>query len=195
MKRIDGGIPGVIILEPAVYSDRRGFFFESYRRSALAECGIDIDFVQDNHSGSAANVLRGLHYQLHRPQAKLIRVVRGSAFDVVVDVRRGSPWFGRSHCMFLSEANRRILFVPEGFAHGFYALSDRTEVMYKCSDYYSPNDERGVRWDDPALVIPWPLPAGTTPLLSEKDGDYRTVAEMHPDDFPVFGDDSQPARL
>jgi dTDP-4-dehydrorhamnose 3,5-epimerase len=168
MKRIDTAIPGVCLLEPVVFGDHRGFFMESYHRRRLAELGIDCDFVQDNHSRSRTGVLRGLHYQLGRPQAKLVRATRGRVFDVVVDLRRGSPTFGRWFGAELSEDNRRMLFSPTGFAHGFYVLSELAEVQYKCSDYYAPEEERGIRWDDPKIAIEWPVEA-EGPTLSERD--------------------------
>jgi dTDP-4-dehydrorhamnose 3,5-epimerase len=162
-------IPGVLLLEPKVFGDARGFFLESYSRKAFeAVVGRPVDFVQDNHSLSARGVLRGLHYQLPHPQAKLVRVIRGEIFDVAVDLRRGSPTFGRWAGEVLSARNRRQLWLPEGLAHGFLVLSDEAEVLYKASDYYHPEAERCIRWDDPALAVDWPL-GGAAPVVSTKD--------------------------
>ena len=162
-------IPGLVILEPRVFGDARGWFFESYsRRDLTAALGRPVDFVQDNHSRSARGVLRGLHYQRPFPQGKLVRVGRGEVFDVAVDLRRGSPTFGRWVGERLSAENRRQVFVPEGFAHGFLTLSDEAELLYKATDYYHPETERCIRWDDPALAIAWPL-GGEPPLVSAKD--------------------------
>jgi dTDP-4-dehydrorhamnose 3,5-epimerase len=162
-------LPAVVAVEPRVFGDARGFFFESFNRRELeAALGRTLDLVQDNHSLSAKGVLRGLHYQLPRPQAKLIRVVRGEVFDVAVDLRRGSPTLGRWTGEVLSAANRRQLWIPEGFAHGFLVLSDEAEVLYKTSEYWHPEHERCIRWDDPELAIAWPPGAGR-PILSAKD--------------------------
>jgi dTDP-4-dehydrorhamnose 3,5-epimerase len=162
-------IPDVLVVEPKVFGDARGFFFESFNRKALeAALGRSVDFVQDNHSLSARNVLRGLHYQLPRPQGKLVRVVRGEVFDVAVDLRRGSPTFGRWVGEVLSAENKRQLWIPEGFAHGFLVRSDAAEFLYKTTDYWHPEHERCIRWDDPALAIRWPL-EGASPIVSAKD--------------------------
>ncbi len=178
-------LPGVWLIEPQVHGDARGFFMETYRAEEFAARGIGCAFVQDNHSRSAQGVLRGLHYQLGRPQAKLVRVTTGEVYDVAVDVRRGSPTFGRWMAAILSAENRRQLFIPEGFAHGFCVLSDTAEFVYKCSDYYAPAEERGIIWNDPKLAIPWPLPAGSSPLLSAKDQRYPTLGEVPAADLPV----------
>ena len=168
MKVTPGVLPEVLVLEPRVFGDDRGFFLESYNRRALAEAtGIDIGFVQDNHSRSARNVLRGLHYQLKQAQGKLIRVVAGEIFDVAVDLRRSSPSFGRWMGQHLSAQNKHSLWVPPGFAHGFLTLSEFAEVLYKTTDYYAPEHERCVLWNDPDIGIEWPF-AGV-PLVSEKD--------------------------
>ena len=159
-------LSGVIIVEPRVFADARGFFLETWNRQHFQESGIDADFVQDNHSQSVAGVLRGLHYQIERPQGKLIWVIRGEIFDVGVDLRRSSPTFGRWTSVRLSAENRRQLYFPPGFAHGFCALSPEVEVIYKCSDYYQPALERTICWNDPQLGIDWPIAA---PLLSPKD--------------------------
>jgi dTDP-4-dehydrorhamnose 3,5-epimerase len=162
-------IPGVVVIEPRVFGDARGFLFESFSRRRLeAALGRSVEFVQDNHSLSARGVLRGLHYQLPHPQAKLVRVVRGEVFDVAVDLRRGSPTLGRWAGEVLSAENRRQVFIPEGFAHGFLALSDEAELLYKISDYWQPEHERCIRWDDPDLAIPWPV-RDSAPILSAKD--------------------------
>lgn len=160
-------LAGVRVLEPRVFGDSRGFFLESYNRAELAPAGIEAEFVQDNHSRSARHVLRGLHYQLRRPQGKLVRVVRGAVFDVAVDLRRGSPSFGRWFGETLSDENKRMLWIPPGLAHGFLVTSDSADVLYKATDYYAPEDEVSLRWDDPAIGIQWPLQG--EPIVSAKD--------------------------
>jgi dTDP-4-dehydrorhamnose 3,5-epimerase len=170
-------IPDVLLIEPQVFGDERGFFMETYRASQLAEAGVQAEFVQDNHSGSRRGILRGLHYQIRRPQGKLVRAVAGEIFDVAVDVRRGSPTFGRWVGYSLSAENRRQLWVPPGLAHGFYVVSEWAEVVYKATDYYAPEWERSVRWDDPELGISWPLVGGSPPTLSAKDAAGRPLAE------------------
>jgi dTDP-4-dehydrorhamnose 3,5-epimerase len=162
-------IPAVVVVEPKVFGDARGFFFESFNQKKLeAALGRPLPFVQDNHSRSARGVLRGLHYQLPRPQGKLVRVVRGEVFDVAVDLRRGSPTQGRWVGERLSAENKRQLWIPEGFAHGFLVLSDEAEFLYKTTDYWCPEHERCIRWDDPALAIAWP-DTGAAPQVSPKD--------------------------
>ena len=162
-------IPAVVVVEPKVFGDARGFFFESFNQRKLeAALGRPLPFVQDNHSRSARGVLRGLHYQLPRPQGKLVRVVRGEVFDVAVDLRRGSRSCGRWVGERLSAENKRQLWIPEGFAHGFLVLSDEAEFLYKTTDYWYPEHERCIRWDDPTLAIAWP-DAGTAPQVSQKD--------------------------
>lgn len=162
-------LPGVLVLQPKVFGDARGFFLESYNHKVFAEAvGRPVDFVQDNHSLSARGVLRGLHYQLPHPQGKLVRVTRGEVFDVAVDLRRDSPTFGRWVGEVLSAENRRQLWIPEGMAHGFLVLSDTAEFLYKASDYYHPESECCIRWDDPELSIRWPL-GGAPPVVSAKD--------------------------
>ncbi|MDO8291999.1 MAG: dTDP-4-dehydrorhamnose 3,5-epimerase [Gallionella sp.] len=176
MKATRTAIPDLLIIEPKVFGDDRGFFFESFNRRKFAELtGRDVDFVQDNHSRSAKNVLRGLHYQIHHPQAKLVRVVQGAVLDVAVDIRRNSPTFGRHAAVELSAENKRILWIPEGFAHGFSVLSDTAEFLYKTTDYWYPEHERCLRWDDPVLAIDWQLQAA--PALSGKDAQGKTLAE------------------
>ena len=161
-------IPDVLIIEPKVFGDARGFFFESYNRRTFREAtGIDVDFVQDNHSRSARGVLRGLHYQIRQPQGKLVRVVAGEVFDVAVDLRRASPTFGKWVGATLSAENKRMMWVPAGFAHGFLVTSEHAEFLYKTTDYYAPEHERCIAWNDPALAIAWPLDG--EPALSAKD--------------------------
>lgn len=183
MKAIKTNLPGVMLLEPRVFRDGRGFFLESYNRRQFSQAGIHADWVQDNHSRSEGGVLRGLHYQLNRPQAKLVRVVRGEIYDVVVDVRRNSNTLGQWVGQVLSEGNQRILFVPRGFAHGFYVMSGIADVHYKCDDFYTPEEERGLRWDDPSLKIDWPISSGGDPFLSERDAAFPLLAECGPQDL------------
>ncbi len=163
-------LDGVLILEPKVFGDARGFFMESYnQRDFAAATGLNLDFVQDNHSRSRRGVLRGLHYQIQQPQGKLVRVVRGAVFDVAVDIRRSSPTFGRWAGVELSEDNQRQFWIPPGFAHGFVVLSESADFLYKASDWYAPEHERGIAWNDPAIGVEWPLDAIGEPLLSDKD--------------------------
>ena len=170
MQATPSAIPEVILLEPKVFGDERGFFLESWNRRGFAALGIDRDFVQDNHSRSAQGILRGLHYQTEHTQGKLVRVVAGEVFDGAVDMRRASPTFGRWVGYTLSAANRRMLWVPPGFAHGFYVTSaEGAEFLYKCTDYYDPAHEVSIRWDDPTIGIEWPLVDGRAPALSAKD--------------------------
>ena len=172
MHVIPTALAGVLVLEPRVFGDDRGFFMESYNRRSFAQAtGLDIDFVQDTHSRSRKGVLRGLHYQVRQPQGKLVRVTHGAVFDVAVDIRRGSPTFGRWVGVELSADNHRQLWVPPGLAHGFVVLSDSADFLYKTTDYYAPEHERSIAWDDPAIGIDWPLAAHgiTAPLLSAKD--------------------------
>lgn len=172
-------IPDVMLVEPEVFGDTRGFFFESFNRRMFEEAiGRDLDFVQDNHSRSARNVLRGLHFQVQQPQGKLVRVAIGSIFDVAVDIRRDSPTFRRWVGVELSAENQRQLWVPEGFAHGFLVTSDSADVLYKATDYYAPEHERSIRWDDPTLGIEWPLDG--PPRLSGKDRDARSLTALKP---------------
>lgn len=169
MKFIPSKIPEVILLEPTVYGDHRGFFMETWQRQTFAENGIDYDFVQDNHSKSSHGILRGLHYQIQQPQGKLVRVVEGAVFDVAVDMRQSSPTFGQWVGYELSADNHRMLWVPPGFAHGFYVMSETAEFVYKCTDYYAPEYERSVLWNDADLAINWHLVDEEQPILSEKD--------------------------
>ena len=169
MKATATTIPDVLIIEPRVFGDARGFFFESFNKKAFAQAtGLDLDFVQDNHSRSAKGVLRGLHYQIEQPQGKLVRVVRGAVFDVAVDLRKNSATFGQWVGAELSEENNRQMWVPPGFAHGFLTLSESADFLYKTTDYYAPQFERCVAWDDPTLAVVWPL-AGNLPQVSVKD--------------------------
>ena len=168
MKVIQSDIPEVLVLEPKVFGDARGFFLESYNQQVFREATqLAPEFMQDNHSRSARGVLRGLHYQIHQPQAKLVRVIAGEVYDVAVDLRKSSPTFGRWVGEYLSAENKRMMWVPEGFAHGFLVLSENAEFLYKTTDYYAPEHERCIRWDDPELGIEWPLQGA--PLLSAKD--------------------------
>jgi dTDP-4-dehydrorhamnose 3,5-epimerase len=163
----DTQLPGVLLLEPRVFTDARGFFFEAYNRRELAHCGLDLEFVQDNQSRSQHRVLRGLHYQVQKPQGKLVRVLAGEIFDVAVDLRRSSPAFGRWTGARLSADNHLALWIPPGFAHGFLVLSEQADVLYKATDYYAPELERVLRWDDPQIAIEWPLIG--VPILSARD--------------------------
>ena len=181
-------LPEVSILEPRVFGDTRGFFMETYSARAFAAVGIERAFVQDNHSLSGRGTLRGLHYQLQNPQAKLCRVVRGAVWDVAVDIRRGSPTFGQHVGTLLSGHNKRQLYVPRGFAHGFLVLSDEAEFLYKCDDYYAPGDEYSLKWDDAKLAIEWPLGEYEIgePRLSEKDLNAPRLSEICDANLPQF---------
>lgn len=179
MNVVATAIPDVLLIEPKVFGDERGFFYESYNRRTLRDAiGLDLEFVQDNHSMSERNVLRGLHYQLRRPQGKLVRVISGEVFDVAVDLRRESSTFRKWVGFPLSAASRRMAWIPPGFAHGFVVTSERAEFVYKVSEYYSPDDERTIRWDDPELRIAWPIVGA--PILARKDiaGAYLGNAEL-----------------
>ena len=176
MKAIQTALPGVLVIEPAVFGDDRGSFFESWNKRAFsALVGREVDFVQDNHSTSVRGVLRGLHYQVANTQGKLVRVVSGEVFDVAVDMRRSSPTFGRWAGERLSAENRRMMWVPEGFAHGFLVLSERAEFLYKTTDYYAPQHERTLLWNDPAIGVRWPLE--TEPILKPKDAAGTPLAQ------------------
>lgn len=172
-------IEGVIIVDVASHGDARGYFMETYKRPDFVAGGIGCEFVQDNQSSSTRGVLRGLHFQIEHPQSKLVRVVKGEVFDVVVDLREGSPTFGRWEGVVLSAENRRQFFIPRGFAHGFLVLSDTAEFCYKCDDVYHPNDEGGLMWDDPDIGIEWPIPAGMEIVLSEKDKGQPSLLDYH----------------
>ena len=182
MNSIPTELPGVVVIEPRVFPDTRGFFFESYHAERYAQAGITPVFVQDNHTSSIKDTIRGLHYQWRHPQAKLLRVIRGVVFDVAADIRRGSPTFGRWTGVELSAENRRQLFVPAGFAHGFCAISEVAEVEYKCSDFYVPDDQHGVLWSDPTIGIRWPV---QNPILSDQDRHFLNLMAER-DDLPVY---------
>ncbi len=170
MQIVEHALNGVLLIEPRVFGDERGFFFESYNQQAFAAAsGQTLPFVQDNHSRSSANVLRGLHYQIEHAQGKLVRVIHGEVFDVAVDLRRSSPSFGQWTGHYLSAANKRQLWVPAGFAHGFLVVSETAELLYKTTDFYRPEHERCIAWNDPQLNIRWPLPEGIEPIVSAKD--------------------------
>lgn len=178
VERNAGGISGLHIITPKVHGDERGYFMETYNETDMKKAGIDVRFVQDNQSMSVRGVLRGMHYQRNYPQAKLIRVISGSIFDAVIDLRKDSETFGRWHGVILSEENHRQLFVPEGFAHGFLVLSDRAEVFYKCNDFYHPDDEGGIAWNDPEIGIEWPgIENGEGLIISEKDQKWKSLNE------------------
>jgi len=169
MRIVQTGIPDVMVIEPDVFGDERGFFMESWQKRKFAAAGIEGEFVQDNHSRSLQSTLRGLHYQIEQPQGKLVRATVGEVFDVAVDIRRGSSTFGCWVGELLTADNFKMLWVPPGFAHGFYVLSDIAEFQYKCTNYYAPEYERSIRWDDPEIGIKWPLIKDRDPILSEKD--------------------------
>lgn len=181
MKIVPTDIADVLIIEPQVFGDDRGFFFESYNEKAFTEkTGLSVQFVQDNHSRSAHNVLRGLHYQIQQPQGKLVRAIAGSIFDVAVDIRKSSPTFGQLVTCHLSAENKRQLWIPPGFAHGFLVVSDFAEVLYKTTNYYAPQHERCIIWNDPNLAIEWPLIAPPTISAKDQAGKPFKVAELFP---------------
>lgn len=175
MNVIETNLPGVLLIEPAVHGDSRGFFLESYKKNRYQDAGIKYEFVQDNHSRSAYGVLRGLHFQVQKPQGKLVRVSSGRVFDVAADVNPDSPTYGQYYGVELSADNHRQLWVPPGYAHGFAVLSDFADFEYKCTDYYDPDDEAGIRWDDPEFAIQWPV---QKPSLSEKDLLLPTLSQV-----------------
>jgi len=177
MKFVPTAIPDVVVIEPRVFGDARGFFMETYQSKLFESAGIRANFVQDNHSGSQKGILRGLHYQICQAQGKLVRVIAGEVFDVVVDLRRGSPTFGKWVGTVLSAENKRQLWVPVGFAHGFYVVSDWAEFTYKVTDFYAPEWERTLLWNDPALGIEWPLVDGQPPVLSAKDANGKLLKD------------------
>ena len=177
MEFVPTRLPEVILIKPRVFGDERGFFLETWQEKGFAAAGIDAHFVQDNHSHSVRRTLRGLHFQIQQPQGKLVRVAQGAVFDVAVDMRRSSPRFGQWVGVELSSENHHMLWVPPGFAHGYLALSERAEFLYKCTDYYAPQYERAVRWDDPAIGVAWPLAKGAAPTLSSKDALAPLLAE------------------
>jgi dTDP-4-dehydrorhamnose 3,5-epimerase len=175
-------IPEVVLIRPKVFGDSRGFFLETWEERKFAAAGIGARFVQDNHSRSGRHILRGLHYQIQQPQGKLVRVVTGTVYDVAVDIRRSSPTFGRWVGVTLSEENHHMLWVPPGFAHGFVVLSEFADFLYRCSEFYAPQHERSILWNDPDLGVKWPLPVGSQPLLSPKDAAAKRLcdAEVFP---------------
>jgi len=180
---IETSLPGVLVIKPRVFADPRGFFMETYRQNVLAEAGIHETFVQDNHSHSSRGVLRGLHYQLRSPQAKLCRVAQGEVLDIAVDVRLGSPTFGKWVSVVLSGENHTQIYIPQGFAHGFVVRSEKADFLYKCSDYFDASDDRGVLWNDPAIGIDWDTPE---PILSDKDQRYLPLAQISRDQLPRY---------
>lgn len=190
MTVVELDLPGVLLIRPLVFRDERGFFLETYHAPRYAAHGIAGPFVQDNHSRSRRGVLRGLHFQRRFPQGKLIRVTRGRVFDVVVDLRADSPTFGRHATVTLADDDPAQLWVPPGFAHGFCVLSDEADFLYKCTEVYRPEDEGGIRWDDPDLAIPWPV---QEPLLSPRDRVLPRLADLGPDQLPRVAFDAAPA--
>jgi len=181
MQIINTSIPEIVIFEPKVYGDERGFFMETYQARQFMELGLPTQFVQDNHSGSRQGILRGLHYQIRQAQGKLVRVIAGEVFDVAVDLRKTSPTFGKWVGAALSTQNKRSIWIPVGFAHGFYVLSDWAEIVYKTTDYYAPEWERSLLWNDPELGIEWPIVGQQAPILSAKD-----VAGTHLKDAETY---------
>ena len=168
-------IEGLYVIEPTVHGDSRGYFMETYNYQDFKEAGIDVQFVQDNQSASQKGVLRGLHFQIHYPQDKLVRVIRGEVYDVAVDLRKGSKTYGKWHGVYLSEENKKQFFIPKDFAHGFLVLSDYAEFAYKCTDFYHPNDEGGLLYSDPEIGIAWPIPDGMELLMAEKDKQWGGI--------------------
>lgn len=185
MKVLPTALEGILIIEPDVFGDERGYFMETFHRKRYQQEGVDTEFVQDNLSFSAKGVLRGLHYQFPRAQAKLVQVIKGEVSDVMVDIRKGSPTFGKWLRVDLSDKNMRQIYIPEGFAHGFCVLSDTAFLSYKCSDLYAPDSEGGILWSDPDLGIGWPV---NHPLLSEKDSQYPCLKDISLDRLPVYGE-------
>lgn len=171
-------IEGLYIIEPTVFGDERGYFMETYNQNDMRGAGLDMVFVQDNQSKSTKGVLRGLHFQKQYPQGKLVRVIKGEVFDVAVDLREGSSTYGKWHGEILSAENKKQFYIPEGFAHGFYVLSDEAEFVYKCTDFYHPNDEGGIRWDDPDIGVEWPVDKICPVILSDKDKIQPTFREL-----------------
>ena len=183
MKVTPTSLPNVLIIEPTIFEDKRGFFVETYHRRRYQKSDIHGFFVQDNFSHSVQGVLRGLHYQLQHPQEKLVQVMHGAIFDVAVDIRQGSPTFGKWMGAHISDKNRRQVFIPEGFAHGFCVLSETADVMYKCTDFYAPDDEGGILWSDPSIGIEWPV---EDPQLSDKDSRYPCLKDVPPESLPIY---------
>ena len=183
IKSLDTSIPGILLFEPDMFKDSRGYFMEIFHRKKYAEIGLDRSFVQENFSHSKRGIIRGLHYQLRQPQAKFLYVMRGEIFDVAVDIRRGSPTFGKWFGTNLSDENRRQIFVPEGFAHGFCVLSESADVFYKCTDFYNPGDEYGIFWSDKTIGIDWPI---ENPFLSEKDSLFKPLKAIAEKNLPAY---------
>ena len=183
IKYVKTDIPGVMLLEPKVFKDSRGFFMETFHQNKYAEVGIDHAFIQDNYSHSTQGTLRGLHYQLKHPQGKLIYVITGEIFDVAVDIRQGSPTFGQCVAEYLSDQNKRQIFIPEGFAHGFCVTSETADVLYKTTDLYNPDDEYGVLWSDPDIEIDWPV---EIPIVSDKDKQYPRLRNAIETQLPIY---------
>jgi len=171
-------IKGLLEITPQVFGDKRGYFMETYQQKDFAEIGIDLPFVQDNQSASKKGVLRGLHFQINYPQDKLVRVIKGEVYDVAVDLRPGSETYGKWHGVLLTEENKKQFFIPKNFAHGFLVLSDYAEFCYKCTDFYHPNDEGGIAYNDPAIGIEWPIPEGMELILSDKDTKWGSITEL-----------------
>ncbi len=190
MQIVDTALDDVKIVEPPVFGDERGFFMESWNLQKFEDAGLPTHFVQDNHSRSTQGVLRGMHFQIKHPQGKLVRVTAGEVFDVAVDMRRYSPQFGQWVGVVLSASNHRQLWVPPGFAHGFYVMSESADFQYKCTDIYAPEYERSLRWDDPSVGIEWPLVDGQAPSLAAKDAEGQLLG-----DIDTFGDDSDAIRI
>jgi len=183
MNIVTTSIEGILIIEPEVFKDSRGFFMETYNRNRYMKAGIDTVFVQDNLSYSVKGTVRGLHFQVRNPQAKLVQIISGEIFDVVVDIRQGSATFGKWTGFHLSDRNKRQLFVPQGFAHGFCVLSETAHFLYKCSDFYAPDDEGGIIWSDPAIGIDWPV---KDPIISEKDKQYPYLYDLTEEQLPFL---------
>ena len=175
---IETGIQGLVVVEPKVFGDNRGYFMETYHYNDFKEAGLDMVFVQDNQSKSKKGVLRGLHFQKKNPQGKLVRVVSGEVYDVAVDLRKGSKTYGKWYGVLLSAENKKQFYVPEGFAHGFVVMSETAEFVYKCTRFYDPSDEGGLMWNDPAIGIQWPVPEGAELILSEKDQHHPSLEEF-----------------
>lgn len=172
-----GDIEGLYLIQPTVFGDARGYFMETYNYKEFKEAGLDMVFVQDNQSSSTKGVLRGLHFQKNHTQGKLVRVVSGEVFDVAVDIRKNSKTFGQWYGVTLSAEKKNMFYIPEGFAHGFYVLSDTAEFTYKCTDFYDPSSEAGILWNDETIGVDWPIPEGETPLISEKDGKHPAFSK------------------
>ncbi len=183
IKCTETDLPGVLLVDPIVFNDPRGFFMETFHQKKYAEAGINHTFIQDNYSHSTRGTLRGLHYQLKNPQGKLVYVITGEIYDIAVDIRRGSPGFGKWVGQYLSDKNRRQIFVPEGFAHGFCVISETADVLYKTTDLYNPDDEYGVLWSDPTIGIEWPV---EMPVVSDKDKQFPGLKEVPETDLPIY---------